>query len=134
MQTALGLDQSWSMYSPNPYTYDFGIEVKVRTLAGESLLLDPGRRHLHSAAQQPFRPLRELWVDYRGGMYLENLANPNWPEELGDFAQWIAQEYQLEQGVFLTEVSLATWEWRKRDPEDATRTQLYVWRRAANEK
>src|SRR5690606_6079007 len=70
VQTALGIEQSWSMYSPNPYAFDFGLEVTARAQSGERLLLDPGRD------SHPFSPLSHLWADYRGGIYLENVASP----------------------------------------------------------
>lgn len=121
VQTALGLDQSWSMYSPNPYRCDFGIEVSAKTSAGETLLIDPGRR------DHPFPPLSEVWADYRGGMYLENVSSPSSREELSDLAEWIAREHAALHGTRLVVVSLFVLEWKKADPDQVSRTSLLVW-------
>lgn len=121
-QRALGIEQSWAMYSPNPYAFDFGLEVKAQTERGESLLLDPGR------SSHPFAPLGRLWADYRGGIYFENVASPDWPEELSELGEWLAREYENRGGSRLVEISFALVEWPKAEPESASKTSLLVWK------
>lgn len=122
VEVALGIEQAWSMYSPNPYQFEFGLEVTARTFSGKDRLLDAGRR------EHPFPPLKTLWADYRGGIYLENIAGPGWPDELAGLAEWIARQHEKQDGDRLVEVSFALFEWPRSAPGSATKTPLSVWR------
>jgi hypothetical protein len=81
--SALGLDETWEMYSPSPNLEEGRITFSVVTAAGEEVnpaqSLDPAR----------WRTLQDMTEDYRAKYYLESLLSED--RLLPLYAAWVCR-------------------------------------------
>lgn len=110
----------WTMYSPDPYALDFGVEVQVEVSSGEWVPLDDGRGGAR------FEPLDRLWSDYRGGIYMEQLTNPEMLAMRRAFADWVRRAWEAQDPArrAVWQIRLQFVEWPPGRPADALVTPL----------
>jgi hypothetical protein len=124
MINALGLNQNWNVFAPEPRRQSIGLEARVTFVDGTH------------ASWEPYEggDLVASYRDYRWGKYMENVRQDRnralWP----GLAAWVARHAEEDRGKKVARVTLIR-RWRDVLPPGAKRSEgrprlylFYTWR------
>ncbi|MEE2899355.1 MAG: hypothetical protein VX815_12900 [Gemmatimonadota bacterium] len=120
LESRLGFKQSWAMYAPDPYAFNFGLAVSLELQDGTAVVLNDGRGH------RTWGLLDQIWDDHRGAMYLETISDGDTRNRLSDLGHWIHRRWRPAQGrpSGIERVRFELTEWEHGHPDEVSRHHL----------
>lgn len=91
--SALGLDQAWGMYAPDPVVSSYRVQVRLDLESGETVELVLGSPRLGWPDGETLEPLEGFWNAYRGRMLIDNIIYPELFADLRPFLVWACDQW-----------------------------------------